>query len=129
MRRRDAHVELKQGVIYGSQERPDVQAAPQLTIDTVDGTLASRYDCTFAITRSVDGTRVICASGLLYFQPKGQADAVELEGGFFGEWSDGRGQVAAAETNATAQAELSATLEAVPPLRALRDAGRQKLPK
>ncbi|MDQ6626231.1 MAG: hypothetical protein M3Y69_08875, partial [Verrucomicrobiota bacterium] len=104
MRRRDAHGELKDGTIFGSQERPDVEAEPVLTIDTAEGSLVSSFDSTFAMMRDQRGTRVVCASGLLYFEPRGQREAGELEGGSFGEWSADAGHVAAAESDAAAQA-------------------------
>ncbi|MDQ6626127.1 MAG: hypothetical protein M3Y69_08325 [Verrucomicrobiota bacterium] len=128
MREKRAHVHLERGTIFGSQERPDVAAEPVLTMDTADGSLVSSFDTTFEMMRDQRGTRVVCASGLLYFQPRGQRDAVELEGGSFGEWSADAGHVAAVESDAAAQAELSEVLEVVPKLRALRDAQRNKLP-
>lgn len=106
MRRRVAHVKLGHGTLTVSHERRDVGAEPRLTIDTPHGTITSAFDCLFRVETNGTGTRLICETGYVYFQPNNATESTQIEPGFVGESTTAGFHIIAATDDAAAQRAL-----------------------
>lgn len=128
MRWRIAHIQLHRGAIAVSHERRDVAAEPRLTIETQHGAAISSYDCLFKIEADETRTRLICATGYVYFRPLAGGNEVRIKPGFISEWTAAGASTAAAEKDSRSQQDIVDLIQAQTRLFELRTRVRNALP-
>ena len=110
MRDRNARILLSRGIIF-ILFSPSEASASQVVIKTGQLMINPDSDCLFCVRTNGTTTRVTCATGNINASADGHS-AFIITAGYFQQWPAARIQPALASKDATAQIDITASLEA-----------------
>jgi hypothetical protein len=118
MRDRSASIRLSQGKITVLFNRSD-KSASQFAIDAREMTFTVDSDCLFRVQTDATATRVTCGRGKLYASA-GAQPPITIAAGYFQQWPSVRPGPLPAADDATAQVDITKSLEIGDQLRKLQ---------